>query len=145
MRQQGTAEALVRAGADPNAPRRGGRTPNAAAPPHNPPRALVNALRDGGARADMADDDGWNAVQLAASAGSIELLELFGRRRARLDATDGRIAPALWIAAENGNIDAARALLRGGASPRLRWDGRSPLDIARARRNARLLALMQMR
>jgi ankyrin repeat protein len=81
----------------------------------------------------------------AESAGSVELLELFARRRARLDATDGRIAPALWIAAESGNIDAARALLRGGASPRLRWDGRSPLDIARARRNARLLALMQMR
>jgi ankyrin repeat protein len=145
MRQQGTVEALVRAGADANAPGRSGRTAIAAAAADNAPLALVTALLDGGARADVADDDGWNAVQLAASAGSVELLELFARRRARLDATDGRIAPALWIAAESGNIDAARALLRGGASPRLRWDGRSPLDIARARRNARLLALMQMR
>src|SRR5690606_9932721 len=109
------------------------------------PVALVNLLLEAGAGAGVADDDGWNAVQIAVREGNIELLELFARSRAPLNATDGRIAPALWLAADRGNTAAGRALLRGGASPYVRWNGRRAIDVARDNRNTTLLALMRMR
>jgi ankyrin repeat protein len=144
-KQQATTAALIDVGADVNAPGNAGRTAVAVAAVANAPVALVNLLLDAGARAGITDDDGWNAVQLAARANSVELLELFARRRAPLNATDGRVAPALWLATESGHTDAARALLRGGASPYVRWNGRRAIDVARANRNATLVALMQMR
>ncbi|MBR9989008.1 MAG: ankyrin repeat domain-containing protein [Gemmatimonadetes bacterium] len=145
MRQQDALAALLAAGADANAPGRSGRTALAQAAADNAPLSIVAALLDAGAQVSIADDEGWNAAQLAATANNIELLELFARRRVRLDATDGRIAPALWLAVDAGHTDAVRALLRGGASPRLRWQGKSPAELARSRRNATMLALMQMR
>lgn len=137
--------ALINADAEVDARGSGGRTALAAASAAGAPVALVNLLLEAGAGAAIADDEGWNAVQLAVRAGNIELLELFARSRASLNATDGRIAPALWLAAERGNTAAARALLRGGASPYVRWNGRRAIDVARSSRNTTLLALMQMR
>lgn len=139
------AAALIDAGAAVDAPGHAGRTAIAVAAAAGAPVALVNVLLDAGARAGIADDDGWNAIQLAASANNVELLELFARRRAPLNATDGRVAPALWLAAQSGHTAAARALLRGGASPYVSWNGRRAIDVARENRNATLVALMQMR
>jgi ankyrin repeat protein len=144
-KQQAATAALIDAGADVDARGSAGRTPVAIAADANAPVALVNLLLDAGARAAIADDNGWNAVQLAARANNVELLELFARRRAPLNATDGRVAPALWLAAESGHTAAARALLRGGASPYVSWNGRRAIDVARSKRNATLVALMQMR
>jgi ankyrin repeat protein len=144
-KQTAAVEALLQAGASVNARGGGGRTALVLAAQEGAPAALVASLLDAGARAGAAADDGWNAVQLATRANNIEMLELFARRRAPLDATDGRVAPALWLAAEAGNIDAARALLRGGASPRLRWQGRSPLELARSKNSGTMVALMRMR
>ncbi|HEX2167330.1 MAG TPA: ankyrin repeat domain-containing protein [Longimicrobiales bacterium] len=144
-KQQDAVAALVAAGADVNARGRGGRTPLAAAAAAGAPAAIASMLLDAGAGAALADDDGWNAVQIAVRENSVPLLELFARSRAPLNATSGRIAPALWLAADAGNTAAARALLRGGASPYVRWNGRRAIDVARANRNAALLALMQMR
>jgi ankyrin repeat protein len=144
-KQPAAIDALLGAGADVNARGAGGRTAIGYAALERAPTALAVRLLDAGARAGVAADDGWNAVQVATRQNNLELLELFARRRAQLDATDGRIAPALWLAAERGNIDAARALLRGGASPRLRWRGQSPLELARAKNNGTMIALMQMR
>jgi ankyrin repeat protein len=144
-KQTAAVEALLQAGASVNARGGGGRTALVLAAQEGAPAALVASLLDAGARAGAAADDGWNAVQLATRANNIEMLELFARRLAPLDATDGRVAPALWLAAEAGNIDAARALLRGGASPRLRWQGRSPLELARSKNSGTMVALMRMR
>lgn len=139
------AAALIDAGADVNARGRGGRTAVAEAAAAGAPVALVHLLLEGGARVAVSDDEGWNAVQLAVRENNVEVLELFARSRAPLNATDGRVAPALWLAADRGSTEAARALLRGGASPYVRWGGRRAVDVARANRNATLLALMQMR
>ncbi|HSK18154.1 MAG TPA: ankyrin repeat domain-containing protein [Longimicrobiales bacterium] len=144
LRQDAVA-ALIDAGADVDARDAEGRTALAAAAAAGAPAALVNLLLEAGASASIADDEGWNAVQLAVRENNIELLELFARSRAPLNATDGRVAPALWLATERGNTPAARALLRGGASPYVRWSGRRAIDVARSNRNATLLALMQMR
>ena len=137
--------ALVDAGADLDARDADGRTALATAAVGGAPVALVNLLLEAGASTRIADNEGWNAIQLAVRENNIELLELFARSRAPLNATDGRIAPALWLATERGNTPAARALLRGGASPYVRWSGRRAIDVARSNRNATLLALMQMR
>src|SRR5690606_28453558 len=83
--------ALIDAGAALNARGSGGRTALAAASAAGAPVALVNLLLEAGAGAGVADDDGWNAVQIAVREGNIELLELFARSRAPLNATDGRI------------------------------------------------------
>jgi ankyrin repeat protein len=144
-KQQAATAALIDAGADVDARGSAGRTAIANAADANAPVALVNLLLDAGARAGIADDNGWNAIQLAARANNVELLELFARRRAPLNATSGRVAPALWLATESGHTAAARALLRGGASPYVTWNGRRAIDVARANRNATLVALMQMR
>ncbi|MGH7465670.1 MAG: ankyrin repeat domain-containing protein, partial [Longimicrobiales bacterium] len=109
------------------------------------PLPLINMLLAAGARADIAGDDGWNAVQRAARSNNLEMLQLLTRRRAPLNGTSAAVAPALWIAVEYGHVEAARILLRGGASPYLRWDGRSAIDLARAKNYASLVALMQMR
>ena len=137
--------ALIDAGADVDARDGEGRTALAEAAAAGAPAALVNLLLEAGASATISDEEGWNAVQLAVRESNIELLELFARSRAPLNATDGRVPPALWLATERGNTPAARALLRGGASPYVRWSGRRAIDVARENRNATLLALMQMR
>ena len=137
---------LLDAGADVNARGRSGQTPLTWLAGRNGADVmLAGLLMDAGARADIADDDGWNAAQRATAANNLELLQVFARHRLRLDATDGTIPPAIWIAADKGLTDAGRILLRGGASPYVTWKGTSAINLARQKRNATLLALMQMR
>src|SRR5690606_9384111 len=106
---------LLDAGADVNARGRSGQTPLTWLAGRNGADVmLAGLLMDAGARADIADDDGWNAAQRATAANNLELLQVFARHRLRLDATDGTIPPAIWIAADKGLTDAGRILLRGG-------------------------------
>jgi ankyrin repeat protein len=137
---------LRTAGADIDASGPRGRTPLAEAASHlETPVALVDQLLIAHARADIADNDGWNAAQLAAAINNAPALELFARRRVNLDATAGSVPPALHIAIRRHNVDAVRALLRGGASPRRSFDGKSGYDVANEARNPTILALVRMR
>ncbi|HEX6133787.1 MAG TPA: ankyrin repeat domain-containing protein [Longimicrobiales bacterium] len=138
-------EALLDAGADPNATGRDGRNALAYAATASVAVPILNTLIDAGARADTHDDEGWNAVQLATARNNLEFLQVAARRRLPLNATDGRVPPALWIAARESHTDAARILLRGGANPRIGWEGTTAMELAYQKRNATMVALMQMR
>jgi ankyrin repeat protein len=141
-----TIDALVAAGADVNARGPGGRTALAAAAGDaNTPPAVTDALLSARARVDIADDEGWNAVQRAAAINHATALEQFARRRVPVDATTGGLPPALHIAIRRHNVEAVRALLRAGASPSRRFDGVSAYDVARVTGNPTISALVRMR
>jgi ankyrin repeat protein len=138
--------ALVAAGADVDARARLGRTALArAAHDRATPAPVIDALLAARARADIPGDDGWNAAQLAAAANNAPALELFARRRARLDATTRGLEPALHIAIRAHHVDAVRALLRGGASPSRAYLGLTGYDVARQTNNPTITALVRMR
>ena len=77
----------------------------------------LQALLDGGARADAADVDGTTALHWASYRDDTQGAELLIEAGADVNAaTDLGVTP-LWLACENGNAAMVRRLLRAGADP----------------------------
>jgi ankyrin repeat protein len=126
-------DALLQAGTSPDLTDRNGRTPLmlAAGSGHED---VVESLLRSGAEPDKADGDSWTALMHAAAnssygaAGAIRRLVRAGAGVDRRAGSAGKTA--LMIAAEKGNENTVEALLRAGARPDLRWNGKTALDLA---------------
>jgi len=86
-----------------------------------------------GARTDAINDEGYNALMLAARYGSVECVNALIDAGASLDAVspaDG--SSALMLAAKYGNVDCVKALLIAGANVSLiDTEGNTAADAAR--------------
>lgn len=133
-------EALLEAGLDPDLVDRSGQTAlmKAAAGGHD--KALASLLRLG-ATPDLADRAGWTALMHAAahsSSGSVPAIRDLVRAGAAVNRRAGPNGKtALMIAAEKGNDLATDELLRSGAQPDLKSEGKTALDFALAEGNKR--------
>lgn len=92
----------------------------------------VDVLLQHGADPNLADDGYGNTpLHLATSHGHADIVRLLIRKRADVDAIDGKLATPLHLAAEAGRLDIVRLLLNNGANPESRdEDGLTALHVA---------------
>lgn len=141
----GTIKALAAAGADPNKALPDGNTPILIASNLKHPTA-VSALLDAGASPTVADRQGNTPLHSAAQAGDADLIRQLIAKGANPNAKTamapagrgrgfggfGRGGPAgqltpLMVAARAGHVDAMKALIAGGADPKIRAQDGSTL------------------
>ncbi len=106
---------------------------------------VVCVLADKGANLDLAMEDGCTPVFLAAHKGHLELVRILHQYKARLhDAVGSSGTTSLHSAAYNGHLDVVRYLARHGADiVHLDNDGKSPLDLARAKGRTSVISLLE--
>jgi serine/threonine-protein phosphatase 6 regulatory ankyrin repeat subunit B len=87
---------------------------------------VVKALIEHGANVNVADDNGWTALRIAAHFGRLTTVQaLLGAPEININAQDSEGSTALYIAALNGNYDVVKELINHGANVNLanndRW------------------------
>ena len=104
---------------------------------------VLQALLDGGARADAADVDGTTALHWASYRDDTRGAELLIQAGADVNAaTDLGVTP-LWLACENGNAAMVRRLLRAGADPnQALLLGETPVMVAARGGNPQVVELL---
>lgn len=90
----------------------------------------VRTLLAAGARVDARTDRGMTPLALAASAGTLETIQLLLAAGADPKATDQEGSPLLLFAAATGDEQKVQALLRGGADPHATMHGIGFVHIA---------------
>jgi len=77
--------------------------------------AILEALLDAGAKPDVANKYGMNAMAVACMAGKSDMIGALIQGKANVNATDSAGTPMLWMAVKGGSADAVKALLDAGA------------------------------
>jgi ankyrin repeat protein len=104
---------------------------------------VLRILLEHGDRPEPGDGD-WKALHYAAGWGNADNVTLLIEHGMDPDVRDPDGLTALMRAARGGKVDAARALLLAGANARLKGnDGQTALDLARARKRTKVIALLE--
>ncbi|HEX7830239.1 MAG TPA: ankyrin repeat domain-containing protein [Thermoanaerobaculia bacterium] len=77
--------------------------------------AILNALLAKGAKPDVANQYGMNALMIACMAGNASMVSALIEGKANVNATDSGGTPVLWMAVKGGSADAVAAMLKAGA------------------------------
>lgn len=142
------AEKLIEAGADVNFRAEDGKTAlmYVAAHPHmKDHHHLVHLLMDKGANVDVMDNQGHNAMYLAAMNGHADCVDALVEHNADMDVPmKPRGYTSLHVAAENGHEEVVEHLLRAGAAVTIESnDGHTPLDLAVRNHRRNIVDLIQ--
>jgi hypothetical protein len=134
-------KALLVCGVDPNGRNHLGRTPLQIAV-RNQNKELVIWLLYHGANPNIADCNGF--TPLCTHTGSHEITRWLAEKGADVDhRTLLNGYSALHFAAERGQLETAKVLLKHGADPYIRSNsGETPLEIAQRKRNKNLISLL---
>ena len=101
--------------------------------------AAARALLAAGADVELADDQGWRALQWAAQIGPVEMVHCLVELGASVASPEGA-SSAMMVAVENGHLGAADALLAARADPDATdAQGWTALTIAAAAGHTRLV------
>lgn len=76
---------------------------------------ILNALLAKGAKPDVANQYGMNALMIACMAGNASMVSALIEGKANVNATDSNGTPVLWMAVKGGSADAVAALLKAGS------------------------------
>ncbi|XP_074427930.1 neurogenic locus notch homolog protein 3-like, partial [Larus michahellis] len=133
------AKRLLDAGADPNAQDKAGRTPLHAAVTADAQGVFQILIRNRSTDLDARTGDGSTALMLAARLAVEGLVEELVACHADVNAVDESGKSALHWAAAVNNVEATRALLRGGANKDLQ-DGKEETPLFLAAREGSLEA-----
>ena len=141
--QQGPIEVLINAKADVDAKmaRHGGTALMVAA--QNTQLTAARCLLAAKANVEIADEQGWRALQWAAQIGPVEMIQFLLESGATVDAKNdvAGVSSAMMVAVENGHLAAADALLTAKANPEATdAQGWTALTIASAAGHTKLLA-----
>lgn len=77
--------------------------------------AILAALLEAGAKPDVANKYGMNAMAVACMAGRSDMVVALIRGKANVNATDSGGTPMLWMAVKGGSAEAVKALLDANA------------------------------
>ena len=104
---------------------------------------IVKQLLAAGANANMATKGGLTALQLAAKGGFLGIVRQLLAAGANANAAAENGLTALHLAARNGYIRIAEKLLASGADKNALFNGKTPLDEARAHKHEYVARLIE--